>query len=374
MNDSSVQFLWRAPETLRHFSTGVCLHGHTMHSQECLSFLPSHLRRVPGISGIVKHYQHGRPGVDFARAFWTPPLSPASALQVEREQIAGLDLRPIVSLTDHDNIEAGWALQITADPRKVPVSVEWTIPYERSIFHIGVHNLPRIAAPSWMATMAEYTAAPDESVLPDILRAIAGMPEVLVVLNHPFWLEEGVEESAHPPALHRLLRECNAWFHAFELNGTRRWSENSATIALARTHSRPVISGGDRHACEPAACINLTNARSFSEFADEVKAGQSSVMFMPHYRQPMALRILEASSDVLRQFPEYPSRVRWMDRFFYRDDDGIAQSLTALWKGREPWILRPATALLQSFAGTGIRGVLRFLLSQTLSRQAQAQP
>jgi hypothetical protein len=368
--DSSVQFLWRDREVVRHFSTGVCLHGHTMHSEECLSFLPSHLKRVPGISRIVKHYQHGRPRVDFARAFWTPPLSPASALQVEREQIAGLDLRAIVSLTDHDNIEAGRALQIAADPRRVPVSVEWTVPYERSIFHIGVHNLPPMAAPAWLARMAEYTAAPDESVLPEILRAIAGMAEVLVVLNHPFWLEEGVEESAHPPALHRLLRECNAWFHAFELNGTRPWSENSATIALAQTHSRPVISGGDRHACEPAACINLTDARSFSEFADEVKAGHSSVMFMPHYRQPMALRILEASSDILRQFPEYPSRERWMDRFFYRDEDGKAQSLAALWEGREPWILRPATALLQSFAGTGIRGALRFLLS----RQAQAQP
>ena len=30
-----------------------------------------------------------------------------------------------------------------------------------------------------------------------------------------------------------------------------------------------MISGGDRHACEPAACLNLTNAASFGEFVAE---------------------------------------------------------------------------------------------------------
>lgn len=53
-----------------------------------------------------------------------------------------------------------------------------------------------------------------------------------------------------------------------------------------------VISGGDRHACEPSACINLTNAASFAEFASKVRAGLSALM--PQYREPMPLRMLGA--------------------------------------------------------------------------------
>jgi hypothetical protein len=111
VKDSNVSFLWRNADSVRQFNTGVCLHGHTMHSEECLSFLPRYLHRVPGVSHIVSRYQRGPlPAVDFSRAYWTPPLSPASALRLERGQIAKLGLHPLVSLTDHDNIEAGATL------------------------------------------------------------------------------------------------------------------------------------------------------------------------------------------------------------------------------------------------------------------------
>jgi len=350
---------------MKNRSTGVCLHGHTMHSEECLSFLPRYLHHVPGVSQIVSRYEGGpRPAVDFSRAYWTPPLTPASALRVERQQIAKLGLRPMVSLTDHDNIEAGLALQVTADSREVPVSVEWTVPYERSILHLGIHNLPPGAARTWMSVMSVYTAAPDERLLPGILSELAGNPEVLIVLNHPFWLEEGVQEADHPRALARVLRECIRWFHAFELNGTRRWAENAKVLELARAHSRPVISGGDRHACEPAACLNLTDARSFAEFVAEIRGGQSSVVFMPHYWEPMPIRMLEASWDILRPYPEYPGRERWIDRIFYRAEDGTPQPLSVIWRERVPLLVRPVTGLVQFLAAPGVRGALRFLLSR----------
>lgn len=319
-----------------------------MHSEECLSFLPSYLHRVPGVSQIVRRYERGAPpAVDFSRAYWTPPLTPAAALNVEREQIANLDLDALVSLTDHDNIEAGISLQAAWSCQAVPVSVEWTVPYYRSIVHLGIHNLPGAAAPSLARVMAAYTAGPDDRMLREVLCACARIPDVLIVLNHPFWLEEGVQECDRREALDRMLDEYLPWFHAFELNGTRQWSENAATIELAKACSRPVISGGDRHACEPAACVNLTNAGSFSEFVAEVRDGLSSVLFMPHYQRPMALRILEASSEILRTYPEFPGRERWMDRFFYRSKDNVVQSLATLWKNREPWVLRPATRTLQ---------------------------
>jgi len=63
---SNVSFLWRNAECTRPFRTGVCLHDHTMHSEECLSFLPRYLHRIPGVSQVVSRYQRGpRPAVDF---------------------------------------------------------------------------------------------------------------------------------------------------------------------------------------------------------------------------------------------------------------------------------------------------------------------
>jgi hypothetical protein len=355
MRDGGVQFLWRNPGVAGGFQTGVCLHGHTLHSEECLWFLPRYLHPVPGISQAIRAYQ--RAGADFARAYWTPPLTPASALALERQQIGGLGLRPIVSLTDHDNLEAGLALQVTADWRRVPLSVEWTVPYEHSVFHLGIHNLPR----QWMAALAGYTQAPEETRLPELLSALAAVPETLIVLNHPFWMEEGVSEAAHRPALARLLGNCGAWIHAFEMNGTRPWRENADTMALARAHSRPVISGGDRHACEPAACLNLTNAATFAEFAAEVRAGESTVAFLPHYRESMAMRILEASWDILRPYPEYPGRERWTDRIFYRGEDGVARPLSTIWERGAPWMARAAAAVLELAATTQLRQAVRLL-------------
>ena len=360
----AIRFQWRDQRPTGGFDTGVCLHGHTMHSRECLSFLPRYLHHLPGISQMVRYYQSGPARVDFGRAWWTPPLSPASALALEREQIANLGLRPMVSLTDHDDIEAGLALGVTADPAETPVSVEWTVPYERSILHLGIHNIPRHSAHGWMAAMAGYTAAPREEALPAVLDEFARFPDVLVVLNHSFWLEEGVKEEDHRRALGRVLRECLGWLDAFELNGTRGWKENAATLELAREHGRPVISGGDRHACEPGACINLTKARSFGEFVSEIHAGYSSILFLPQYRDPMAQRVLEAGRDILRSYPEYPGRERWADRIFYEGDGGIARTLAQIWEGREPWFLAGAAAAIQLLAGTRFRPALRLLLSQ----------
>ena len=171
-----------------------------------------------------------------------------------------------------------------------------------------------------------------------------------------------MEKTAHPRALECLFRECIEWIHAFELNGTRAWKENAETIALARTHGRPIISGGDRHACEPSACINLTNARTFAEFAAEIREGHSTVVFLPHYREPMALRILQASWDILRRYPEYPGRTQWTDRVYYRGEDGTARPLSLIWKDRVPWMLTGATGMVELFATTKLRSAIRLLL------------
>jgi len=354
---------WRHANAADRFKTGVSLHGHTMHSEECLSFLPRYLHQVPGISSIVTRYERAR--VDFARAWWTPPLSPQAALRLESYQIAGIGLRPMVSLTDHDNIEAGLSLG-----PKIPVSAEWTVPYHGTILHLGIHNLPRGSEAIWMSEMAEYTAVQDESRLRTLLGELHAASGVLTVLNHPMWLEEGVTQADHDHALPVFLQRYGTWMHAFEFNGTRSWAENAAVLALARAYSRPIISGGDRHGCEPAACINLTNAGSFDEFVSEVRDGESTLLVMPQYREPRTFRIFEAAWDILRPHPEYPGRERWMDRFFYRGDDGVARPLSVVWKEQAPWMLNPASSLLQFVASAPLRPALRLLLGA----RAEAMP
>jgi hypothetical protein len=67
-----------------------------------------------------------------------------------------------------------------------------------------------------------------------------------------------------------------------------------AVTQLASSFRLPLISGGDRHGREPNACVNLTNAASFPEFVEEVRNdGWSDVLFMPQYREPSKLRILQ---------------------------------------------------------------------------------
>jgi hypothetical protein len=355
MLEPNLRFAWRDERPTAGFHTGVCLHGHTMHSQECLSFLPRYLHLVPGISRLVGYYENVR-HVDFARAWWTPPLTPASALHLERQQIAALGLRPMVSLTDHDDIDAGLTLGISSDPAVTPLSVEWTVPYRRTILHLGIHNMPRRHARDWMRTMAEYTAAPREESLPAILDEFARAGDLLIVLNHPFWLEEGVAAEDHRVALPGVLRECGAWVHALELNGTRPWKENADTITLAHSCGRPLISGGDRHACEPSACINLTNA-------GEIRGGRGSILFLPQYREPMTHRVLEAARDIVRAYPEYPGREHWSDRIFYRADDGVVRSVTQACQGRELRFVAGAVAMIQFFGGGCLRPALRLLQS-----------
>ena len=135
-------------------------------------------------------------------------------------------------------------------------------------------------------------------------------------------------ESDHGPALERMLRECLGWFDAFELNGTRCWKENGATIELARHYERPpdLRRRPPRLRAQRDASI-LTNAATFAAFVSEIHEGRSSILFMTQYREPMAQRILEASCDILRTYPEYPGRERWADRIFYRGEDGVARTL-----------------------------------------------
>ena len=48
----------------------------------------------------------------------------------------------MVSITDHDDINAPMLLRsLESALGAIPVSVEWTVPFHETSFHIGIHNL-----------------------------------------------------------------------------------------------------------------------------------------------------------------------------------------------------------------------------------------
>src|SRR5271169_2016171 len=113
---SHVDLQWNGNFPWKRFATGVSLHSHTLHSKETLDFIYRAACHAPILAAAVRRGErsyrekHGTE-MDFSRAWWTPPLGPHQAWQLEKAQIENLDLDAQVSLTDHDQIEAGVSLQ-----------------------------------------------------------------------------------------------------------------------------------------------------------------------------------------------------------------------------------------------------------------------
>ncbi|MEI9814770.1 MAG: hypothetical protein WDO18_19990 [Acidobacteriota bacterium] len=150
----------------RPFRTGVSLHSHTLHSKESLNFIYHASRKSALLRAVLRHgaarYKaiHGIE-LDLNRGWWTPPLAPLDAVQVEATQIEGLGMTPLISLTDHDDLEAGMSLQAMDASRRVPISVEWSVPFGPTFFHIGVHNILPQHARMVMRCLEEFTANPN---------------------------------------------------------------------------------------------------------------------------------------------------------------------------------------------------------------------
>jgi hypothetical protein len=335
---NQLTYLWEGRSVTRQFTTAVSLHGHTNRSKESLYFISDFAsERAPLRWGLAYYdrvaQRKSSIQFDFCRAYWTPPLPPLQAFTVERQQIEdGLGMRSLISLTDHDNIEAPLLLRVVPEARRIPVSLEWTAPFAGTDFHLGVHNLPTAEASVWLKRMAAYTAQPRPQELRELLAALVSIPQVLLVFNHPLWDLPNIGKTAHRQAVRDLLSMANAFLHAFELGGLRGWKENHEVIELARAYRRPVIAGGDRHGCEPSGLLNLTNAESFSEFVEEVRQGHSHVLAMPQYADCTTLRVYHTLLDVIRYYPDHPIGTRnWDERVFHPDSKGVPRPLSILW-------------------------------------------
>lgn len=313
-----------------HCRTGISLHSHTMHSKEYLGRLPGYIAKFP-IGGYILEREIGRVHLyerrifDFNKVYWTPPLSPPEAYGLEQRQIEKVGLASLVSLTDHDNVEAGKQLRMLAETSSAPISVEWTVPYADTEFHIGVHNLPGSRADRWMSEFAAYTKEPKTDRLREILAGLNDEANVLIVLNHPYWDAESVGPVEHRQALKNFLEEFQPFFHAIELNGMRSRRENREVLQLGEALGMPVISGGDRHGCEPNAALNVSRAGSFEEFVHEVRnERRSEMVLMPQFFDPLPLRLIENAWHALADAPGEFGRRHWMTRVFIEQDGKAA--------------------------------------------------
>jgi len=350
------------PNARFRFRTGVSLHSHTLHSRESLDFINRFARRMPLVRMALERGEaryrsnYGAP-LDLTRAWWTPPLTAYAAWRLEAEHIRRFDLEPLVSLSDHDDIDGPMNLQVLEECAGAPVSVEWTVPWENTFFHLGVHNLPVESARATMAALAAFTAGPSAPALRDLLSNLASHPAVLLVFNHPCWDETEIGAVAHLAAAGRFMEYAGEFIHAMEINGLRPWKENRSVIAFAKACDKPLISGGDRHAMEPNAVLNLTNARTFAEFVQEIREeGNSDVLVTFRYMEPFSLRILENLQQILaNQEAHGLGWKRWSERVFYISEDGVTRSLAALWK-QEPAAVRIFVSSVRLLRHRTLRG------------------
>ena len=111
MPSSAISYLWRDKAAPQGFRTGVSLHSHTNQSRETLDFLANFGNQFPVMRPLLSRMErraeqfHGI-HIDYAASYWTPPMTPKLAFDLEMRQIERLGLAPMVSITDHDTIKA----------------------------------------------------------------------------------------------------------------------------------------------------------------------------------------------------------------------------------------------------------------------------
>ncbi len=380
MSKTSVSYLWREQRSTAGFDTGVSLHSHTNFSRETLDFIAELSRVWPitqPILRLAERHCTRRSGIqpNYAGSFWTPPLTPRLALELERRQIEDqLQLASLVSITDHDDISAPMLLRSVPSARHMPISVEWTVPFGETAFHLGVHNLPAAQAQAWMSRLAQLTEdlGPGSPVaqepetagrLRSTLAELDELRDVLLVFNHPLWDLFRIGAQRHVVLMNEFLARFGGFVHALELNGLRNWAENRDVQHLAAQWNQLTISGGDRHGIEPNANLNLTRATTFTEFVHELRRDREShVLFMPQYAEPWKHRILQSTLDAIRNHGHLPvGSQRWDERVFHPDADGILLPLSELWpQGHPPRLVKAVVATVRTLGSRPVARGLRY--------------
>lgn len=393
---------YSGPATGREAKSAVSLHSHTSHSLETLAVVATYKDRGSIVRRLVECIERtaiggGRAVADVSNLHFTPPMPPREAFDLERRQIEErLELAPLVSITDHDSFSSIASLHDRFGETDAPFSIEWTIPFGPSYFHLGIHNLPRRAVASLERRMravsqgceacrerdtvcfGAHRLQPDArwraDALGHVLEEITGYEDALTVLNHPVWDLGGIGAEQHRRLVSKFLAVHGHSVHAIEINGLRPWNENEEAMTFAEFAGLPIVSGGDRHGCEPAAMLNLSRAETFGGFVSEIRRERrSSIALMPQYREPLGFRKLQAVWDVLREYPDHSEgKHHWTDRILVRDAGGSFQSLSELWSDapKGPFAIEASRAVAMTLERWPLRNAVRLAYATDLRRAA----
>lgn len=372
----NVQFLTPGEKLEGEVKTGISLHCHTLHSKELLDFVPYYAERIPVLSGIWRRElrrsikMYGRPP-EFKTGYWTPPLTGQQVFEMESTSMASLGLEGMISITDHDSINAPLELRKELDEAKVPISMEWTVPFGEGFFHVGVHNLPANQANEMTKQLLDYTNAdgqPNDDRLHELFAMLNDCDDVLIVLNHPIWDIEMIGQQKHERVLDQFLAAHAKWIHAIEVNGFRTWAENQTAIELADRLGLPIVSGGDRHCMHSNTMVNVSNATTFSEFVSEVRVdGHSRIAVTPEYHRPLPARQVASIAQILGNFEHFPEGRRlWSDRIYLdaNDSSGL-KTLTELWGGHRPLWTHAALGILKLLSHPWMAPVIGLTVGDT---------
>lgn len=81
MSTTQLHLYWKDHSVVSQYKTDVSLHSHTNVSEETLDIIPRYTEKIPYLGRSIKaqqkkHFERTGTPLDFARAYWTPPLSP----------------------------------------------------------------------------------------------------------------------------------------------------------------------------------------------------------------------------------------------------------------------------------------------------------
>src|SRR5262249_13949216 len=145
--------------------------------------------------------KYGQP-LDFGEWYWRPPLTAGAVIASEMSHLEQrLDLPGLVSLTDHDTVEGPSTLR--ANGTDVPLSFEWSVPFQASMFHLGVHGISAASIDETRRARKAYTAEPASTTqkLGELLDWLGECRETFIILNHPYWDLARVGQLRHDSAL-----------------------------------------------------------------------------------------------------------------------------------------------------------------------------
>jgi predicted metal-dependent phosphoesterase TrpH len=285
-------FYRRCPHPAREFACAVSPHNHSNHSIENMGFLNQvvKLRFMRPFRGLLQG-AFGLAGIadlNYADIFYRSPLSVEDVLRTESASAATLGFAGVhLGITDHDEV-AGCLELLRAhqeEAHRNPLGEEISIYFDDYLFHIGVTGMP---AAGIAQLHAGLQAAARERRLDDLFEMLRASGS-LVVFNHPL-VPWGKDQGRKIPA-EALLGRYGWAIHALEYNGMRSREENDRVLELARHAGKPVVGGGDSHLLLASSVLSLTQAASFQEFAEEVKAGRAVSLVLPTFFAPLSWKI-----------------------------------------------------------------------------------